>query len=318
MFPFPLEMYESQNAIYSQTMPADPDQRRTGHAQVLALNPRPLSLPIPYIEERESALSRPNQLFLFRRTLPVAVEAGVAFAAVVFFIVPAPVTPLRILPMTPVFFVGGGASLFSEAFAVLFFTTVDVLPSLDSLMPLILRALAVAASLTVPDADDGPYLLPPAVPVAELAVVDVEALARFPPASFRVERAFSAQLLRRFDALLFFTGDFGVAAAFSDAGMSRVRRALPPDAGRGTGRTLVEAGDRTLDALVASLPIAGFPRGFLLGASEPSDAPSFSLLSPEISSLGASVRARTWKDDMSPHLVLLGGLPGPPRDAVVA
>lgn len=220
--------------------------------------------------------------------------------------------------MTPVFFAGSCASLFSEAFAVLFFTTVDVLPSLDSLMPLALRALAGAASLTIPDADDGPDLLLLIIPVAELAVVDVVAWPRFPAASFRVDRAFSAQLLRRFDALLFFTGDFGVAATFSDAGMSRVRSVLPPDAGRGTDRTLVEAGDRTLDALVALLSMAGFPRGFLLGASEPSEAPSFSLLSPEISSLGESVRARTWKDDMSPHLVLLGGLPGPARDAVVA
>lgn len=79
----------------------------------------------------------PDQ-FLFRKTLPVAVEAGVALVAAVFLILPAPVTPLLILLMTPVFLAGAGAAFFSAALAVPFFTTVDVLLSLDSLMPLTL------------------------------------------------------------------------------------------------------------------------------------------------------------------------------------
>lgn len=57
-------------------------------------------------------------------------DAGAAFEAAAFFDV-APATPLLMLPITPpVFF--AGASFFSAPFLA----TVDVLLSLDSLMPL--------------------------------------------------------------------------------------------------------------------------------------------------------------------------------------
>lgn len=229
---------------------------------------------------------------------------------------PAPVTPLLMVLMTPVFFAGAGAILFSSALAVLLFTTVDALLSLDSLIPLILRALAVAAPLVVPVAGVVPgFLL--LVPVAELAVVDALAFPRFPAMSFLVDRAFSAQLLKRFDALLCFTGDFDIPAAFSGAGATRMTGGLPPGVVRGRDRRLVEAGERTLDALVVSASAAGLPRAFFLDASEPAAAPSFSLLLPEISSLNTLMPVRTQEEWVNTNLVLLGGLLGPGRDAVV-
>lgn len=124
-------------------------------------------------------------------------------------------------------------------------------------------------------------------------MIDVAAFPRFPAASFLADRAFSAQLLKRLDALLCFTGDFDAPAAFSGAAATRVRGGLPPGVGRGIDRTLVEAGERTLEALVASTSAAGLPRAFFLVACEPTAAPSFSLLLPEISSLGTLVRVQT-------------------------
>lgn len=63
----------------------------------------------------------------------MAVEAGAAFFSAA-FLAAAPATPLRMLPMTP-------PALFTgeDFFSVPFLATVDVLPSLDSLMPLNLR-----------------------------------------------------------------------------------------------------------------------------------------------------------------------------------
>lgn len=258
-----------------------------------------------------SILPPSTQWFLFRNTLPVAVEAGVAFAAAVFFVVP-PVTPLLIVPMTLVFFAGAGA-----AFDAPSLTTVDVLLSLDSLMPLIRRAFAVTAPFVVPVAGVVPGFLPRTVPVAELAVVDVEAFPRFPPASFLVERAFSAQLLKRLDVLLCFTGDFDGPVAFSGAGVGRVSRGLPPGIGRGTERILADAGERTLEAFVASTSAAVVPRAFFLGTSKSAVAPPCSLPSPDISSLGMSAHVVPWKDGVVSNLVLLGGRPGPGRDDAV-
>lgn len=63
----------------------------------------------------------------------MAVEAATAFFSAAFFAA-APATPLLMLPMTPPAFFTG-----EVFFSVPFLTTVDVLPSLDSLIALTLR-----------------------------------------------------------------------------------------------------------------------------------------------------------------------------------
>lgn len=204
---------------------------------------------------------------------------------------PAPATPRLIVFITPVFFVAAGAVFLSAALDVPFLATVDVLLSLDSLMALNLRAFVVAAALALPLADVV-LVFPLFDPVAELAVVDLLALPRLPAASFLVDRAFSAQLLKRFDALLCLTGDFGGPTAFSDVGATRVMVGFPAGVGRGRDRTLVEAGESTLVVLEASVPAIVSPRALFLAPSAPSAVPPCSLLLLEVSSLDILVRVR--------------------------
>lgn len=169
----------------------------------------------------------------------MAVEAGVFvdFAAAAFFAVPVPVTPLLIVPMTVLFVAGADAVSFVAAFAVPFLTTVDVLLSLDSLMPLTLRAVLLVVA---PVAGFLPLVDPP----AELAVVEVDAVC-FRPA---VDRAFPARLLKRLDELCCLTGDDGPATVLKPG---RVKD-FPPGVVRGRVRILDDAGESTLDALVDS------------------------------------------------------------------
>ena len=145
----------------------------------------------------------------------MAVEAwAVAFAAGAFFVV-APVTPFRMVLMTVLFVAGADVVDLVAAAArpVGFLTTVDVLPSLDSLMPLTLLAVRVVAVRVVVDgAAAAPLLARVAavvLPAAELAVDDVVVFRVV--AAARVDRAFSTMLLIMFVALFCLVGDTGRA-----------------------------------------------------------------------------------------------------------
>lgn len=209
---------------------------------------------------RQRSIDKACSQVLFLNTLPVAVEAGAAvFVAAVFFVAPAPVTPLLMVPITDLFVVKGGSSSLSTAPAaplvVPFFTTVDVLSSLDSEKPLALRAvLAVAAPLVVSVPAAIAAFLPLTDPPAEPAVVEKEAVCFRAIAPGRVDRAFSARLLKRLDAPCCFTGDGVPVTVLAPA---RAISNLPPGVVRGRVRTLAEVGDRTLDDLLASASGAG-------------------------------------------------------------
>lgn len=121
-----------------------------------------------------------------------------------------------------------------------------MLLSLDSLMPLTLRVvLDVAALVVVPAAG----FLPLADPPVELATVEVDAVCFRPVAAVRVDRAFSARLLKRLDELCCFVGDDGPATVLSPG---RDMSGLPPGVLRGRVRILDDDGDSTLDAFVES------------------------------------------------------------------
>lgn len=126
-----------------------------------------------------------------------------------------------------------------------------MLLSLDSLMPLTLRAvLDVVALVAAPAAG----FLPLADPPVELATVEVDAVCFRPAAAVRVDRAFSARLLKRLDELCCFVGDDGPATVFAP---DRDMNGLPPGVVRGSVRMLDDAGDSTLDALDESAAAGG-------------------------------------------------------------
>lgn len=181
--------------------------------------------------------------------MAVEADALVDFAAAAFLVVPAPATPLLIVPITVLFVVGGGAVSFAAAWAALpvpFLMTVDVLLSLDSLMPLTLRVVLDAAAVVVAPVAG---FLPLAEPPVELAAVEVDAVCFRPVAAVRVDRAFSARLLKRLDELCCFVGEDGPATV---ARPGRGINGLPPGVVRGRVRMLDDAGDSTLDALLDS------------------------------------------------------------------
>ncbi len=189
-------------------------------------------------------------------------------------------TPFLMVLIIPAFFTGAGAA-FALLAAVFFRTTVDVLPSLDSETPLILRAVLVAAArVEVAVAVAAAARLVRVVDVVLLAVPEpldelvVEALVALRCAAVaRVARAFSTMLLRIFVALAVFTGETGRAIMdfVGDAGRSR-----------GATRELDVVGDRTWPRLRDSAG-AALPRVLFLGFSTCSTA--FSLSPPSISSL---------------------------------
>lgn len=154
-----------------------------------------------------------------------------------------------------------------------------MLLSLDSLMPLTLRAVFEVASLVVAVAAG---FLPLADPPVELAVVEVDAACFRPVAAVRVDRAFSARLLKRFDELCCFVGDF-----VGEDGPATVDRpgldnnGLPPGVVRGRVRALDDAGESTLDALAESAG-GGCFRVLFLGCSSSAGSVSFSLPAPDI------------------------------------
>lgn len=167
-------------------------------------------------------------------------------------------TPFLIELMTVLFVDGVAAAvvvtfLEVDAAAVLvvgrptFRTTVDVLASLDSLIPLILlafrdaaaaadREAGVAAVAPLPRVREAVVPLPPA---DELAVDEVVG---FRVVAARVARAFSTMELRRLEVDGCFVGDIGLAIndLAGDGGAAAVR-----SRSRGLSRELDDAGDRT-------------------------------------------------------------------------
>lgn len=144
--------------------------------------------------------------------------------------------------------------------------------------------------------------------VEEVAELKAAALA-----FFLGDRAFSAQLPKRLDTLLCFVGDFVGTGVVPTAAGCRTLGVLPPGVARGMVRMLAEAGERTLEFLVASTPT----RSFFLGASESVVLPLLFLSLPEISSLGVLAKARVAGGEEVPNLALLGGWPGPGREEAV-
>lgn len=205
--------------------------------------------------------SGPPSQPLFRRTLPdLVVAVGAAGAATALFVV-APATPFRMVLMTVAFFAGGGgaAALAAAPLIPVFRITVDVLPSLDSLKPLIRRAVRVPVALAGGGgAATAAPLRPLAAavpPTAELAVEDVVV---FRVAAARVDRAFSTMFVRRLVAVACFAGDTGRAIndLAGDDGMAA--------GSRGFSLEFDEVGDRIL-AGSGRVPGASCPRSFFFG-----------------------------------------------------
>lgn len=181
----------------------------------------------------------------------MAAGAGVAAAFLV-----APVTPFRIVLMTVGFLTGAGAAALPAAPRMpVFRITVDVLPSLDSLIPLTRRAVRVPITLAGGCAAAAPFrpLAAAVPPAAELAVDDVVV---FRVAAARVDRAFSTMLVRRLVAAACFTGDTG--RAISDL------TGEDGAAARGFSREFEEVGDKTLVGS-GRVSAAGCPRSFFFG-----------------------------------------------------
>lgn len=206
--------------------------------------------------------------------MPAAGAAAAVFAAGAFLVVP-PVTPLLMVLMTVLLAAGAAAGAALDAAAVLLFTTVAVLPSLDSLVPLTLRpardaaAALLAAAVAVVAAPLLVLVTGGAAPLEELAVEDVVVFRAV--AAARVDRAFSTMLLNILVDGPALVGDTGLA--MSDLPGEAPARAL------GTTRELEVVGERTWPGLPL---MAAPPRSRFLGLSIFSV--SFSL-SPNTSSL---------------------------------
>ncbi len=205
--------------------------------------------------------SQIHSLFLSTRPDRVvgAATGCVAFGAGAFFVV-APDTPFLSVFIT-VRFAGGGAGAAAlvapvAALVPIFLTTVDVLPSLASLMPLALRtARAVDALVVATGAATFLVLVAGARPAAELAVDEVVVLR---VAAARVDRAFSTMLLSRFDEEACFMGDAGRAINDFDG-----------DAGarsRGLSRKFDDVGESTFDGS-GPASAAAWPRCLFFGLS---------------------------------------------------
>ena len=180
----------------------------------------------------------------------VALEAGVFFEVADF-----------IVPMT-VRLAGGGGLVALARDAVLFLTTVAVLASLDSLVPLTFRLPRVEA--VVAAAGNGGFLA--RVDVLAAAPVVVGTAAFLDAAAARDPFAFSTMLDRMLDDgldAMLFVGEGGRPTMDLTG---EVRRS----AARGATRALVDVGDRTWleDASTATTPARDFFLGIPIGSAE--------------------------------------------------
>jgi hypothetical protein len=200
---------------------------------------------VPNAKSQSSNPSHSSHIrFLSTRAPPGtagAAAAAAAFLPAAVFAAPAP-TPCLMVPMT-VRFAGAAtavtffAAAAPVAAAVRVLTTVEVLPSLASLMPLALRVVRVPATAALCLVVFAVLALTgDAVPAAVAAaprrvlVVAVAGLLRVEAAA-RVERAFSTMLLSRVDAVPF-VGEAGLPSAD-----------LAGEAARGMAREFAVAGD---------------------------------------------------------------------------
>ena len=199
--------------------------------------------------------------------------AGAAVFVVVFFVAP-PVTPLLIEPMTPFFVVAAVALV-----AAVRFTTVPVLASLVSLLPLALRAFLVAGREGGARGAGARLVLAAVVVPFELELV-LEAAVTFLAVPALVAFAFSTMLESIFVAAAaeravpeFLRGEAGRAICdfVGDAGRVRFAR-----------REFDEVGDRTWAGRTWAASAAWAARTRFFAFSRCSI--SFSL-SPEIASL---------------------------------
>lgn len=110
-------------------------------------------------------------------------------------------------------------------------------------------------------------------PVVELAVAVAGWLPRFPVAAVRVDRAFSAQLLKRLVALICLTGELERPGTSSGGGRGLPMIALAFGVARGRGHMLADDGDRALRflAIPASCFKLGLLRTFFLATTVSSD-----------------------------------------------
>lgn len=223
------------------------------------------------LREQNSMRPKPNMTqFLFLRTLvPVALTAG--FPAGTFLLAPAPPIPL-IVPMT-VFFNG---SFFAAAPG--FFTTVELLVSLESLIVLALPLPTLGAGAAAA------VLLPRPTPVV------LAGSGAFRVAAPRDDFAFSTMFVRIPAAPPGGTGAVGLRgdtgrAKFDLDGDGRIGE-------RGIVRELADRGDKTCVCSLARDVVrvggTGAPRVRFFGFS----TSSFSLSPEEISSLKSSVKER--------------------------
>lgn len=179
-----------------------------------------------------------HHAFLFLSTLPVPVAAGGAAFAAAAFLVAAPATPLRMVPITLLFAAAvGGSGL--AAVVVRFLTTVPVLPSLDSLTALTLRVdrdVAPARDVAAAVVAVAVFLVLVVfvVGAADELVVETEDMVVVlrEEAACVVERAFSTKLLITLDLV----GDTGRAMKDLVGDMRSLGRIK---------RLLEDVGDRT-------------------------------------------------------------------------
>lgn len=244
----------------------------------------------------EKQTSPPRNQARFRNALPVpAVEAAVAVAAAplpvagAFFVVAVPATAFLVVPMTLRFPAaadwawGGLGAAPGGAVAGRFLTTVEVLASLDSLLPLALRAVRVAglgggwaaggaatAAVTVAPRFLLAAVAPAAVAVFPLWFVELEAavlevavaalravVVVVGGAATRADRVFSATLLL---GMLVATAAvlFGVPTGRAALDLLGVATVLS----RGVTLELEVVGDKTCPGLRET---SRWPRIFLLG-----------------------------------------------------
>jgi hypothetical protein len=192
-----------------------------------------------------------------------AVEAVaiVGFGAAAAFLVVPPVTPFLMVPMTVLFAAGAEVS-----FVTVFFTTVEVLPSLESL---ILRAVRVAGRGTG-GLDGAAALRVRVFAVVPTALEAVEDVVVFLVGAGRVEPGMPTRT--------------ALGGAFiGDAGRAMLDLAGECGAlSRGTYLAFVEVGDR-IWAVSGTIDAGPWPRCFFFGLSM---SPTwFSLSTPPISSL---------------------------------
>lgn len=166
--------------------------------------------------------------------MPVVVVAAAVAAAALgaggFFVVADLIVPITV-------FFAAGPVVLAALDAVVFFNTVVVLPSLDSLVPLTFRLPRVEAAVGGRGLVAACRERVGAGPLVELAAEEMAVVVFLVRGCGRVAFAFSTIFVMRLDEVL------APGAFMGDAGLLAI--VLTGDVGRGTSRVLEDAGDRT-------------------------------------------------------------------------